>query len=75
MARLICSDLLVFPLYGPGYRLGSAIVVPLMDSDLLWDGNGRDARAQLYRRKRITGCRRYDSRIFGSGLVLSCIDL
>ena len=32
MARLLWNDLLVFPLYGPGYRLGSALLVPLMSA-------------------------------------------
>jgi uncharacterized protein (DUF2062 family) len=33
MARLIWNDLLVFPLYGPGYRLGSAVLAPVMAAD------------------------------------------
>lgn len=30
IARVIWNDLLVYPLYGPGYRLGSALVVPIV---------------------------------------------
>jgi uncharacterized protein (DUF2062 family) len=33
LARLIWNDLLVFPLYGPGYRLGSAVVQALIGAE------------------------------------------
>jgi len=32
IARLLWNDLLVFPIYGPAYRLGSALLAPLLHS-------------------------------------------
>ena len=40
MARLLWNDLVVFPLYGPGYRLGSMIMVPLLDAKSEMAGMG-----------------------------------
>ena len=34
LARLIWNDLLVFPLYGPGYKLGSTLILPIIGPDL-----------------------------------------
>lgn len=40
MARLIWNDLLVIPLYGPGYRLGSAVVQALIGAEPQLPGLG-----------------------------------
>ena len=47
MARLIWNDLLVFPLYGPGYKLGTALVLPVLGSDPELPGLGIKAAPLL----------------------------
>ncbi len=40
IARLIWNDFLIFPLYGPGYRLGSAVIGPTMSAQYQVPGVG-----------------------------------
>ena len=47
MARLLWNDLVVLPFYGPGYRIGAALIAPLTDANSALSSGGTAVRSLL----------------------------